>query len=264
MSIRLMTLIWDIPFPAQSQKLIALKLADYAADTGGSVFPAVNTVAKQAGCDERTVQRVLKAFRKCGLIELVREGGTGPKATNEWRLNVPLIASLSSGESTITGSAAELEIDVNVMGDIKGGNLPGVDGLRVTNDALRVTPVSAKGDTGVTQPFTNHHIDTSSCASAPATRGAARSALEGTGTPSLVLPGDHTWQLWLNWLRQEGHTKAAEKFEAEGAMVVFIPRPLSVSPMPKLAPLRTSEKFSELMARREAPVGKMAAAGSDA
>ncbi len=82
MSIRVMSLVWEINFPTHSQKLIALKLADYASDHGASIFPAVSTLARHTGSDERTVQRVMKAFRDCGLIELVKEGGAGPNYLN--------------------------------------------------------------------------------------------------------------------------------------------------------------------------------------
>lgn len=152
MSIKLMTMVWDVTFPTQSQKLIALKMADYASDHGGSIFPAVNTVAKHAGCDERTAQRVLKAFISVGFIALVKSGGRGPRATNRWQIDIEMLTALSRGDWVLAGDGKSLLLDKS-KGDILSGN---PTGGTPSGDELRVTPVSAKGDTGVTQTYTNH------------------------------------------------------------------------------------------------------------
>ena len=250
MSIRLMTMVWDVEFPTQSQKLIALKLADYAADAGGSVFPAVNTIARHAGCDERTVQRALKAFRACGFLHLVKEGGTGPKATNQWQIDIPALAALAAGRSRFVGTASELEIEEIHMGDIlsdMGDNLSASDALRVTNEGLRVTPVSAKGDTGVTQSFTNHQIEPSLGAGARASLCAARPSPE---EERLILCTDRTWKVWINWLRQSGHTSAAAVFEKEGGMIAFSERPFEGVKLPILPPLPDKPSYLALLAKR--------------
>lgn len=191
MSIRLMTIVWDIAFPTQSQKLIALKLADYASDTGESVFPANESLARQAGCDERTVQRTIKAFRACGLLNLIREGGKGPKDTNEWALNVWLLSLLSKGDVKVVGGSQNVEIEGLDTVDNKGDRMSPIDPLRVTPEALRVTPVSAKGDTGVTRSVSNHHKDPS-CARAGAlpVDGSAARAQE---TPAARAEREQRW-----------------------------------------------------------------------
>lgn len=252
MSIRLMSVVWEIDFPTQSQKLIALKLADYASDNGASIFPAVNTIAKHTGCDERTVQRVMKAFRACGFLSLIKEGGTGPKATNQWQLNVPVLVSLAYKDWRFVGGAADLEIEGEGMGDIlsdKGDILSADEALRVTNTTLRVTPVSAKGDTGVTQSTNNHQIEPSSRTSAHATQGAARSAR--SEVPRLVLSTDKEWHMWRIWLSDKGQHRALDQFESEGAMVVFNPFPSDEAKLPKLAPPPDSEKRLAMEASRK-------------
>lgn len=254
MSIRVMSLVWEINFPTHSQKLIALKLADYASDHGASIFPAVSTLARHTGSDERTVQRVMKAFRDCGLIELVKEGGAGPKSPNHWQLNLPLMVAISLGDFTIAGSANGLEIEGEDKGDIlscKGDILSVDELLRVTKGHLRVTPVSPKGGSGATQSINNHQIDSSTRAGACAMDGAAPRA-EVKGEPALVLKSDPQWRLWINWLRNDGHDRAAIAFESEGAMIVYAPHPSANSPRPKLAPGRGSARWDELHAQRKA------------
>lgn len=254
MSIRVMGLVWEIDFPTHSQKLIALKLADYASDNGSSVFPAVNTISRHTGSDERTVQRVMKAFRSIGLIELVKEGGTGPKSTNQWQLNLPLMVALYYGDISIKGSAAELEIDGEAKGDIlsaKGDILSVDDLLRVTKNSLRAASCPSKGGSDATQLTNNHQLELPARerASAPEAAPACRAE---AGVPILFLRGDATFQTWINWLNQEGHFKAAGQMASEGKLVAYAVRPFKGCALPILAPLETSPKYAALMAARSA------------
>ena len=54
MSIKLMSIVWEVPFPTATQMLVCLKLADYANDDGTSIFPANTTrigiALKRIGC----------------------------------------------------------------------------------------------------------------------------------------------------------------------------------------------------------------------
>lgn len=166
MSIRLMTLVWDIDFPTQAQKMIALRLSDYAADSGGSVYPARETIAKACGCDESTVKRTLKAFRECGLLQLVREGGNGPRDTNEWLLNVSLMKALAEGRASLVGGAKGLEIagDEKVVEAVdsdenKGGTVPPLETVRGASGPVRGAWCPDKGGTSAPQSTMNHHLD---------------------------------------------------------------------------------------------------------
>lgn len=248
MSIRIIGLVWEISFPTHAQKLIALKLADYAADNGSSVFPAVNTIARHTGSDERTVQRVMKAFRSCGLISLVKEGGTGPKSTNQWQLNLPLLVALYHGDISIKGSASELEIDGETKGDIlsdKGDILSVDDLLRVTKPKLRAASDTPKGGTTATQPVNNHQIELPTRERAYAPEGASASRAEA-GVPRLVRREDATFRLWLNYLASEGHDQAVKVFATEGELVAYAERPFMGVAMPKLPPAKSSPKYADL------------------
>lgn len=244
MSIRLMSMMWEIQFPTQSQLLIALKLADFANDEGGSVFPSKNRLARNAQCSESTVKNTLRAFRSIGLLHVVEEGGRGPKDTTHYAWNLRLVHALLNETCAITGGSEELEIKWSE----KGAEFDPLDDVRGQSDGLRGQPTGAKGSAGYPQSFTNHHIETSSRLGVPATQGAARPALQDS-PPRLVLSEDRDWQLWLNWMRQLGHDKAADMFANEGSMVVFSAKPMTGIPLPKLAPTDTV-KLEQLHAAR--------------
>ena len=233
MSIRLMSLVWDIAFPTHSQKLIALKLADYASDQGGSIFPAVNTIAAHVGCDERTVQRVLKSFRDAGVLHLVKDGGNGPKATNQWQLDVPALNALSSGKAWLVGGASgiEMEGDVVIKGDIlsdKGGILPpSMGGIPSGKGGI----LSDKGGSGATRLFTNLQDSSSKSAGAPATLRAARPSLE-------VKAGDMSWEPWLAAIEASIGPDARRSAEQQGAIRVEGRWPRPGVPMPAINVVR--------------------------
>ena len=204
MSIHLMSLVWEIPFPTQTQKLTLLKLADHATDDGASVFPANETLAYQVGCDPRTIQRSIKALEQAEILKLLRRGGTGPKDTNQWQINVERIAQLAVRDLVLISENGCLQAVEN-----KGDSLPPSTLRRVTNSILRVTPVSSKGDTGVTQISNNHHLESSgACADA---RDGSRTAPAGKPITSLTVErGDASWSAWMERLKPE-QIRAAEQ-----------------------------------------------------
>ena len=79
-----------------ARKLVLLKLIDACDDDGSRIFPAIATIARAAQCSTRQVQRELQAFRDVGLIRLVREGGKGRRSTNEYRLDLDVLAAIAT------------------------------------------------------------------------------------------------------------------------------------------------------------------------
>jgi pyocin large subunit-like protein len=71
-SLRMLTLAWGT-LTGGIQKLVLVALADYADDQGGSVFPAVATLARKCGIDETTCRRALRGLEEDGLIVVVAE-----------------------------------------------------------------------------------------------------------------------------------------------------------------------------------------------
>ena len=242
MSIRLMTMVWDIEFPTQSQKLIMLKLADYASDTGGSVFPATETLADKVGCDERTVQRAIKAFRDVGLLHLVRAGGTKPGATNEWQINVAMIGWLAGETIKLVGHGGELEIDgvipsdtpgnlSSAMGDITPGNLS----PWVTNSTKGVTRVSSTPGTTATQSVNNHQIDSSRADERASDEARATSVAKRPVPQFEITPSDASWFHWLTWLTDKDRRDLVLAAEDAQRMTVLGSKwPSDKSPYPRV------------------------------
>lgn len=118
--------VWDITFPTQSQKLIALKLADHSNGEGTNVWPSKARVAREVGCSETTVQLTLKVFRNCGLLEVLEEGGKGPGDTTKYRLNVQVLRELAAERRTIEGTANNLILTPNLTPN-KGSESDGIE-----------------------------------------------------------------------------------------------------------------------------------------
>lgn len=240
MSIRLMTLVWDIQFPTQSQKLLLLKMADYASDAGGSVFPSTETLADKIGCDERTVQRAIKAFRGCGILHLVRAGGGKPGSTNEWMLNVKLLGWLSVGQVKLVGHGGELELEGNIPSDTPvnlsfgtPGNTPGNLSGPPANEAGGVTPVSPTPGTTATQSVNNHQIEPSG-AGARASDG-ARATPARKWLTAITLPiGDMGWDQWMAWLSDRDRRDIVAAAQEAQRMVVASRYPREDSPLPRV------------------------------
>src|SRR5690348_18323942 len=91
MSIKAMNAVWDLELPANingyeikgRHKLVLLAYADHADHEGKNIWPAVITISKKCGVDERTVQRTTDDLENCGLLI---EDGNGPRGTNKWRM----------------------------------------------------------------------------------------------------------------------------------------------------------------------------------
>lgn len=217
MSVRMMSIVWDVPFPTSTQMLIALKLADYSNDQGTSIFPANETLAHKARCSETTVKTTLKVFRDCGLLVLMKQGGSGPRSTNEWALNVPMLKALASGICTIEGCSTVLEIAGECPVDNKGANSDPLPELRGQFDGLRGLPTGSKGSAHGPQPFTNHQIEPSG-ASAPSEAGNFDFKGSGKAKPAIKLtPSDGMkWTLWLK------HLSDSEREKAEQAAVIEV------------------------------------------
>lgn len=126
-----------------ARKLVLLKLIDACEDDGSRIFPAISTIARAAQCSSRQVQRELQAFREIGLIRLVREGGKGPRSTNEYALDLDLLTRLGKeGWAIVTaaGTVAEAENKGDTVSPLDDGEKGD------TGDAVRVTPATDKGD----------------------------------------------------------------------------------------------------------------------
>jgi len=101
MSNKMQALVEDITFGCAGSKGIIKKLADWADDDGGSIFPAVETIARKTETSKRFVQMCLADWRKMKLLLVVRQGGGGPRRTTEYKINLKLVYELLSGKKFI-------------------------------------------------------------------------------------------------------------------------------------------------------------------
>lgn len=75
MSIKLMTVVWDLDLPP-GEKLVLLALVDQANDDGRNCWPSVETICKRSGQGERTVRRALQSLESKGLLTRHHREGT--------------------------------------------------------------------------------------------------------------------------------------------------------------------------------------------
>lgn len=80
--------IWETYPNGGGELLLALALADWAADDGTGIWASVATMAKKTRQSERAVQMQLAAMRKAGLIVVDLEGG-GRRKTTTYRIPMP-------------------------------------------------------------------------------------------------------------------------------------------------------------------------------
>ena len=89
-------LVWNAEIPNAQAKVIAVKLADWADDDGGSIYPAVNTVAKMTSCGRSTVCKWQFALEHCGLLKVVeRSKGGARDDTTERAFDLDLLKRLA-------------------------------------------------------------------------------------------------------------------------------------------------------------------------
>jgi Helix-turn-helix domain len=94
MSTKVSALCWKIPLSAH-QKLVLVRLAAYADHDGGSIFPAIATVAEDCGISPRQVQYILKAFVKNDLLMIVGNETGGRGRTRHYAIDLERAAEMA-------------------------------------------------------------------------------------------------------------------------------------------------------------------------
>lgn len=220
MSIRLMSLVWEITWPTQSQLLVALKLADYANDDGSSIYPARASVARQAQCSESTVKNTLRAFRDAGLLIVVQEGGSGPKSPTVYAFNIDMLRALADAKATITGGADRLEIPDQVYPqalDNKGSTVDPLVSTRGQSGPAKGSTEAAKGSKALTptHQYKTTNIDSPRAKAREGSNLNLEGKVERANAPRFQIKrGDASWRNWVESLSQPD----AEKAEAAGEL----------------------------------------------
>lgn len=124
MSVKAMGLVWDLECPKTygeiifrpSHKFTLLAYADHADHHGKNIYPAIGTIAKKTGLDERTVQRITSELVTIGFMV---SDGHGPRGTNKWSL-----AYSDGGWRGVTPGVVPGDKTEKSLGDIPSGDIP--------------------------------------------------------------------------------------------------------------------------------------------
>lgn len=86
MSIKLMAKVFDSDLPS-TEKLVLLAMADYASDSGDSIFPSIDTLARKTSLTDRTVRTTIQSLIDLNYLIITRHGG-GAGNTNVYKIRV--------------------------------------------------------------------------------------------------------------------------------------------------------------------------------
>lgn len=256
MSIRLMSIVWDIPWPSQSALLVALKLADYANDEGGSIHPARDTLAKHAQTSLATVKRVLAAFRDVGLLKVVEQGGKGQRSTTVYEMDLRVLMRLHDGYDEIQRAEDAADGFVIIQKSTGCGKEEAhrepLESARGSPDELRGSPEKIRGSIGEPR---NTTLDPPSRLTTSRERASEEFLNDGKSEVKTsvarfdITPSDGAaWDQWLQFLRTREREDLAMLAEASGSMTTIGSRwPKTDSPLPFIKRTGLTEK-SERMA----------------
>jgi DnaA-like protein/helix-turn-helix protein len=127
MSVKAMSLVWDFKCPQlingiqfrPSHKFTLLAYADHADHLGKNIWPAVPTIARKTGFEDRSVQRLTNDLEAMGLLI---EDGQGPRGTNKWCLPFSDRGDSLSPRQAVTGDKRGKSLGDSASGDIPSGD----------------------------------------------------------------------------------------------------------------------------------------------
>lgn len=127
MSAKATGLVWDLECPNKygelvfkpHHKYVLGAYADHADHWGKNIFPAIHSIAKKTGFDDRSVQRLTADLEAMGLLV---EDGVGPKGTNRWKLPYSEGGDKLSPLTKCRGDKTERPLGDNSSGDNSSGD----------------------------------------------------------------------------------------------------------------------------------------------
>jgi len=91
-----MSKVFECDLPA-SEKFVLLAMADYASDSGDSIFPSIGTLAKKTSLSDRTVQTCIKSLIDKNYLIMAKNGG-GRNHTNLYKIRCSRFTVTENGE----------------------------------------------------------------------------------------------------------------------------------------------------------------------
>lgn len=95
MSLRVMGMVWRAKLPSGTVKLVAARLADFADDEGGRVFPSNARVARDCAISDRAVRDAMRTLEAIDVLILVAVERPGQHLPREYRFNLDALAALA-------------------------------------------------------------------------------------------------------------------------------------------------------------------------
>jgi len=87
MSVKVTSMVWKSKMPSTA-KIVAVRLADFADDEGGRIFPSNARVAADCGLSERAVRDAIRTLESMDLLVLVAAEQPGRHLPREYRLDL--------------------------------------------------------------------------------------------------------------------------------------------------------------------------------
>lgn len=96
MSLKIMTAVWASTL-AGPEKLVALALADWADDEGGSIRPSIATVARKTSSSESQARRTIRKLEAGGILSIeANPNGGAPGVTRHYRMHADRLPTTST------------------------------------------------------------------------------------------------------------------------------------------------------------------------
>lgn len=210
---------------SRTRKLVLIKLVDCCHEDGTNIYPALATVAEDAECSVSTARRTLREFCAVGLLRKVKDGGTGPRSTAHYEMDVDLLALLRRADTWPALEAASLHEPLSDSDDDdapahaprasngggepvpcenKGVTVEGLHGATLPNQTVRVP----SGDTQpLSRTLSSEREGARAREASPTIEGGAETASEPQGTATFAefleayphAKGDNRVQLRAAW-----------------------------------------------------------------
>lgn len=117
-----MSLVFDRYENGGGEMLLALALADHAADDGSKVYPSIKALAEKTRQSERTVQYQLRRMEESGWLILVNSGNGGRNQTREYRISPDWIKGANFAPVQSTTEKGAIDDIKGAIDDTKGCN----------------------------------------------------------------------------------------------------------------------------------------------
>jgi len=148
------------PVSPAAIKFVLYKMADWGADDGSSIYPAVPTIAKLTEMSERTVQRAIGELVRSGLLVLVKQGGGS--LANEYRIAVEKLQQLDLFAETThrkPAKAGDIGVARTVDKSVENNRCQSVTGAEASGDRCH-TDTSTGDSMAPSTTIINHHKTT--------------------------------------------------------------------------------------------------------